>query len=185
MLREKGAKEDGWKPCVCLCDVLNSSLRLCSCLFIGGSIYCEMRLSRLTSRFCRLCVVTSRRLKRRDTTELLGECSLTICFHDLYAVCLNDVIGEEVQAVLKTDWASDGKDMDRSGHSVGGGLNRSGHGMNRSGHGRSLGFKASRGSSLTSGSDLGMANKRHGARKRSQWAEVLTPTVLADNAPTK
>jgi len=74
--------------------------------------------------------------------------------------------------------------MDRSGHSVGGGMNRSGHGMNRSGHGRSLGFKAShRGSGA--GVDMGVSRTRLGSGKRSQWAEVLTPTILADNAPAK
>ncbi|KAL7535682.1 hypothetical protein ACHAXR_010965, partial [Thalassiosira sp. AJA248-18] len=96
--------------------------------------------------------------------------------------CWDEAVGEEVQIILKTDWTSDGKDMDRSGHSVGGGMNRSGHGMNRSGHGRSLGFKASSRGGGT-GADLG--SKRLGSGKRSQWAEVLTPTILADNAPAK
>jgi hypothetical protein len=58
-------------------------------------------------------------------------------------------------------------------------LNRSGHGLNRSGHGRSLGFRA------TKGAD-GITNKRAGTSgKRSQWAEMLTPSVLADNPPAK
>jgi len=63
-------------------------------------------------------------------------------------------------------------------------MNRSGHGMNRSGHGRSLGFKAShRGSGA--GVDMSVSRTRLGSGKRSQWAEVLTPTILADNAPAK
>ena len=98
--------------------------------------------------------------------------------------CWDETMGEDLQAILKTDGSSEGKDMDRSGHSVGGGLNRSGHGMNRSGHGRSLGFRASNRGGGT-GADGTMSNKRAGAGKRSQWAEMLTPTILADNAPTK
>jgi hypothetical protein len=74
--------------------------------------------------------------------------------------------------------------MDGSGH----GMNRSGHasssnqqGMNRSGHGRSsLGFKAKQ-----SGADPVMITKRSGSAKRSQWAEVLTPTVLSHDANPK
>lgn len=97
--------------------------------------------------------------------------------------CWDESVGEEVQIILKTDFGTDGKDMDRSGHNVGGGMNRSGHGMNRSGHGRSLGFKAS---SRGGGADLGSSIKRMGGSgKRSQWAEVLTPSILADNAPAK
>jgi len=99
--------------------------------------------------------------------------------------CWDEALGEDVQIVLNTEWTSDGKDsMDRSGHSVGGALNRSGHGMNRSGHGRSLGFKATHRGGGT-GAELGMSSKRLGSGKRSQWAEVLTPTILADNAPAK
>ena len=99
--------------------------------------------------------------------------------------CWDEALGEDVQIVLNTEWTSDGKDsMDRSGHSVGGALNRSGHGMNRSGHGRSLGFKATHRGGGT-GAELGMSSKRLGSGKHSQWAEVLTPTILADNAPAK
>ena len=93
--------------------------------------------------------------------------------------CWDEATGEEVQTILKTDWGTEGKDMDRSGHN----LNRSGHGMNRSGHGRSLGFKASSRSSLGAGADMGTSSTRLGSGKRSQWAEVLTPSILADNAP--
>jgi len=94
--------------------------------------------------------------------------------------CWDEALGEEVQIILKTDWSmsGDSKGMDGSGHSVGA-LNRSGHGMNRSGHGRSLGFKAS---SRGGGSSSDLSSKRLGGSKRSQWAEVLTPTILADNA---
>lgn len=97
--------------------------------------------------------------------------------------CWDEALGEEVQLILKTDTTVDGKGMDGSGHSVGG-MNRSGHGMSRSGHGRSLGFKASRG---PGSADLGMSSKRlgTGSGKKSQWAEVLTPTILADNANPK
>lgn len=100
--------------------------------------------------------------------------------------CWDEAIGEEVQLILKTD---DGKggDMDRSGHGGSShGMNRSGHGMNRSGHGRSLGFKASsRGSgTATAGPDMS-GRVGGGSSKRSQWAEVLTPSILADNAPAK
>ena len=98
--------------------------------------------------------------------------------------CWDEASGEEVQTILKTDWTSgEGKGMDGSGHSVGG-MNRSGHGMNRSGHGRSLGFKASHRGGGTS-ADLGSSSKRSGSGKRSQWAEVLTPSILAHNANPK
>ena len=96
--------------------------------------------------------------------------------------CWDEGTGEEVQLILNTDWTSDGKGMDGSGHSV---MNRSGHGMNRSAHGRSsLGFKASHRGGGTN-ADLVMASKRSGSAKRSQWAEVLTPTVLSHDANPK
>ena len=95
--------------------------------------------------------------------------------------CWDDSNGEELASFLKTDFGSDGKDMDRSGHSVSGGMNRSGHGMNRSGHGRSLGFRASSKFGGGSMSDSGMGSKRSGASgKQSQWAEMLTPSILAE-----
>lgn len=96
--------------------------------------------------------------------------------------CWDDSNGDELASFLKTDFGSDGKDMDRSGHSVGGGgLNRSGHGMNRSGHGRSLGFRATSKYGGGSVSDTGMDRKRSGgAGKQSQWAEMLTPSILAE-----
>jgi len=98
--------------------------------------------------------------------------------------CWDEASGDDLYVLLKTDWSSDGKDLDRSGHSVGGGMNRSGHGMNRSGHGRSLGFRASsRGGG--GGTDGGMSNKRTGAGRRSQWAEMLTPSILTDGSPAK
>ena len=101
--------------------------------------------------------------------------------------CWDEGSGEEVQILLNTDWIHDGGKgggMDGSGH----GMNRSGHasssnqqGMNRSGHGRSsLGFKAKQ-----SGADPVMITKRSGSAKRSQWAEVLTPTVLSHDANPK
>jgi hypothetical protein len=96
--------------------------------------------------------------------------------------CWDESIGDELQLILKTDWSNEGgKDMDRSGHSAHG-LNRSGHGMNRSGHGRSLGFRAS-----NKGADGGMLNKSRtgGSINRSQWADMLTPTVLAENKAAK
>lgn len=88
-------------------------------------------------------------------------------------------VGDELKLILKTDWSTDGgKDLDRSGHSAHGALNRSGHGMNRSGHGRSLGFRATKG-----GADGGLLNKRSGgSSNRSQWAEMLTPLVLVDSS---
>jgi hypothetical protein len=94
--------------------------------------------------------------------------------------CWDEAMGEDLQTILKTEGTNEGKDnLDRSGHSGGGALNRSGHGLNRSGHGRSLGFRA------TKGAD-GITNKRAGTSgKRSQWAEMLTPSVLADNPPAK
>jgi hypothetical protein len=97
--------------------------------------------------------------------------------------CWDEGTGEEVQLILNTDWtSSDGKGMDGSGHSV---MNRSGHGINRSGHGRSsLGFKASHRGGGTS-ADLVMASKRSGSAKLSQWAEVMTPSVLAHDANPK
>lgn len=95
--------------------------------------------------------------------------------------CWDEAVGEEVQAILKTDWTTgDGKGMDGSGHSVG--MNRSGHGMNRSGHGRSLGFKASH---RGGGASTDLGSKRSGSGKSSQWAEVLTPSILAHNANPK
>ena len=89
--------------------------------------------------------------------------------------CWDESMGDELNLILRTDWTNEGgKDMDRSGHSAHGALNRSGHGMNRSGHGRSLGFRATKGSA-----DGGLLNKRSGGRaKRCQWAEMLTPSVL-------
>ena len=100
--------------------------------------------------------------------------------------CWDEGSGEEVQILLNTDWIHEGKGggMDGSGH----GMNRIGHasssnqqGMNRSGHGRSsLGFKAKQ-----SGADPVMTTKRSGSAKRSQWAEVLTPTVLSHDANPK
>ena len=94
--------------------------------------------------------------------------------------CWDDSNGDELASFLKTDFGSDGKDMDRSGHSVGGGgaLNRSGHGMNRSGHGRSLGFRAT---SKYGGGSADTGSKRSGGSgKQSQWAEMLTPSILAE-----
>lgn len=95
-----------------------------------------------------------------------------------YRCWADDGTGEEVQLILSTDWTSgDGKGMDGSGHSA---MN-----MNRSGHGRSsLGFKASHRGGGTS-ADLVMASKRSGSAKRSQWAEVLTPSVLSHDANPK
>lgn len=89
--------------------------------------------------------------------------------------CWDESVGDELNLILKTDWSNEGgKDLDRSGHSAHGALNRSGHGINRSGHGRSLGFRATKG-----GADGGLLNKRSGGRtKRCQWAEMLTPSVL-------
>ena len=98
--------------------------------------------------------------------------------------CWDESNGEDVQTLLKREAAADGKDMDSSGHSVGP-MNRSGHGMNRSGHGRSLGFKASSRGSGAVPADLGMASKRGSSGRRSQWADVLTPSILADNAPAR
>lgn len=92
--------------------------------------------------------------------------------------CWDESVGDELKLILKTDWSTDGgKDMDRSGHSAHGALNRSGHGMNRSGHGRSLGFRATKG-----GADGGLLNKRSGGSSKSQWAEMLTPIVLVDSS---
>ena len=96
--------------------------------------------------------------------------------------------GEELQLILSTDWNNpdgSGKGMDGSGHSAhGGGASA----MNRSGHGRSLGFKASHRGGGTS-ADLVMASSKRsgagGSGKRSQWAEVLTPSILAHNANPK
>lgn len=93
--------------------------------------------------------------------------------------------GEEVQVILSMDWNSaevGGKGMDGSGHSAHGG----GGAMNRSGHGRSLGFKASHRGGGTS-ADLVMSSSKRsgGSGKRSQWAEVLTPSILAHNANPK
>eukprot|EP00956_Cyclotella_meneghiniana_P025120 scaffold51741_cov86-Cyclotella_meneghiniana.AAC.1 len=81
-------------------------------------------------------------------------------------------MGDELKLIVNTDWSNEGsKDMDRSGHSAHGALNRSGHGMNRSGHGRSLGFRATKGSA-----DV---NKRSGGTvNRCQWSEMLNPAVL-------
>ncbi|KAL3782704.1 hypothetical protein HJC23_012223 [Cyclotella cryptica] len=87
--------------------------------------------------------------------------------------CWDDSMGDELQSILKTDWSSEGKEsLDRSGHSVGGGLNRSGHG-------RSLGFRASK------GADGGFINKRSGLVNKCQWAEMLTPAVLMVNTSAK
>lgn len=96
--------------------------------------------------------------------------------------CWDESSGDELSSFLKTDFGSDGKDMDRSGHSVGGGaLNRSGHGMNRSGHGRSLGFRATSKYGGGSVADAGMGSKRSGGSgKQSQWAEMLTPDILTE-----
>jgi hypothetical protein len=88
--------------------------------------------------------------------------------------CWDEGTGKEVQLILNTDWTSDGKGMDGSGHSV---MNRSGHGMNRR-------FKASHRGGGTN-ADLFMASKRSGSAKRSQWAKVLTPTVLSHDANPK
>ncbi len=95
--------------------------------------------------------------------------------------CWDDTNGDELASFLKTDFGSDGKDMDRSGHSVSGGgaMNRSGHGINRSGHGRSLGFRAT--SKYGGGSVADTGSKRSGGSgKQSQWAEMLTPSILAE-----
>jgi len=98
--------------------------------------------------------------------------------------CWDDSNGDELASFLKTDFGSDGKDMDRSGHSVSGGgaLNRSGHGINRSGHGRSLGFRATSKYGGGSVADAGMGGSKRnlGAGKQSQWAEMLTPSILAE-----
>ena len=92
--------------------------------------------------------------------------------------------GDELSSFLKTDFGSDGKDMDRSGHSIGGGgaLNRSGHGMNRSGHGRSLGFRAANkyGGGSVADPGIGGSKRSLGSGKQSQWAEMLTPSILAE-----
>lgn len=55
--------------------------------------------------------------------------------------------------------------------------------MNRSGHGRSLGFRASSSKDL-SGGIKGKGPGGAGGR-RSQWANVLTPRVLADDASNR
>lgn len=95
--------------------------------------------------------------------------------------CWDETNGDDLQYILKTDWSTEaGKDLDRSGHSAHGAINRSGHGVNRSGHGRSLGFRA------TKGADGALLNKRSGgAVNRCQWAEMLTPSVLNDIAAGK
>lgn len=99
--------------------------------------------------------------------------------------------GEEVHVILTMDWnnsaeSAGGKGMDGSGHSAHGGGIGGGGAMNRSGHGRSLGFKASHRGGGTSADLVMPSSKRSGgAGKRSQWAEVLTPSILAHNANPK
>jgi len=91
--------------------------------------------------------------------------------------CWDDASGDDVETVLRTAADGTGTDaLDRSGH--GGALS----GMNRSGHGRSLGFRASSSKDLSGG----IKGKGPGAGgRRSQWASVLTPRVLADDASNR